>query len=215
MGAVEVLQEQTGEVVAYDGRRARRDRNTEAVIRGCWSLFMDGVLQPTAQQVAERSGVSLRSVFRHFQNLDALLRAAVEWFVQTNTELLVYERLSVDRPVAERIESFVQYRLRVYREAGRHIAAAIVRGGTDTHVRGIVDAHRAYVVQELQALFAPELEEMDAVGAAVATACLQTAVQFEAWENLAVRHGLDEETIAAWMRAGMQRALTQERPKPQ
>lgn len=35
----------------------------------------EGVLQPTAQQVAERAGVGIRTVFRHFSEMDSLYAA--------------------------------------------------------------------------------------------------------------------------------------------
>ena len=49
-----------------DGRTARRDRNREAVLDAALALFTAGELEPTAAAVAERSGVSLRSVYRYW-----------------------------------------------------------------------------------------------------------------------------------------------------
>ena len=60
-----------------DGRTARRDRNRELVLDAALELFREGHLEPTALQVAERSGLSPRSVFRYFEDTEALLRAAI------------------------------------------------------------------------------------------------------------------------------------------
>ncbi len=43
-----------------DGRTARRDRNSDAVLDAVHELFVEGQLVPTVEEVAARSGVSTR-----------------------------------------------------------------------------------------------------------------------------------------------------------
>ena len=59
-----------------DGRRARRQRSRDLVVDALLDLLNAGVVRPTAQQVAERSGVSLRSIFRIFDDVETLHAAA-------------------------------------------------------------------------------------------------------------------------------------------
>ena len=59
-----------------DGRRARRHRSRDLAVDAVLDLLGEGVLRPTAQQVAERSGVSLRSIFRIFDDVESLNAAA-------------------------------------------------------------------------------------------------------------------------------------------
>ena len=66
------------DVVNIDGRRARRDRNRERVVDAMLELYREGDLRPSVNTVAERSGVSHRSVFRYFDDLGELCRVAVE-----------------------------------------------------------------------------------------------------------------------------------------
>ena len=47
-----------------DGRRLRRERNRDAVIEALLDLFGEGNLQPSTDEIAVRSGVSARSLFR-------------------------------------------------------------------------------------------------------------------------------------------------------
>lgn len=56
-----------------DGRHARSARTRTAVAAAMFDLIVAGSPQPTAQEIAERAGVSARAVFRHFDNLEALL----------------------------------------------------------------------------------------------------------------------------------------------
>ena len=55
-----------------DGRRASRERNRIAVVDALLDLYAEGNLRPGAGEVARRAGLSRRSVFRYFDDLDDL-----------------------------------------------------------------------------------------------------------------------------------------------
>ena len=55
-----------------DGRQTRTLRSRRAICDACLDLVQEGVLQPSADQIAERAGVSRRSVFNHWTDLAAL-----------------------------------------------------------------------------------------------------------------------------------------------
>src|SRR5512145_2411272 len=61
--------------LSSDGRLRRGERSREAIVAALFELVGEGVLQPTAQQVAERAGMGIRSVFRHFDDMDGLYAA--------------------------------------------------------------------------------------------------------------------------------------------
>src|SRR5262245_8379742 len=58
-----------------DGRVRRSERSREAIVGALIDLVGHGVLQPTAQQVAQTAGVGIRSVFRHFSEMESLYAA--------------------------------------------------------------------------------------------------------------------------------------------
>lgn len=60
---------------AFDGRVHRGVKSREAIVAALLDLVGGGVLQPTVQQVADRAGVGIRSVFRHFSEMESLYRA--------------------------------------------------------------------------------------------------------------------------------------------
>ena len=60
---------------AVDGRVRRGVRSREAIVAALMDLVGSGVLLPTVQQVADRAGVGVRSVFRHFTEMETLHRA--------------------------------------------------------------------------------------------------------------------------------------------
>ena len=55
-----------------DGRTRRSERSREAIAAALYELVGEGNPEPTAQQVADRAGVGIRSVFRHFADIEAL-----------------------------------------------------------------------------------------------------------------------------------------------
>lgn len=55
-----------------DGRRQRSERSRQAVLAAMLELVDEGILVPTAQQVSERAGVGIRTVFRHFSDMESL-----------------------------------------------------------------------------------------------------------------------------------------------
>lgn len=59
-----------------DGRRLRSERSRQAIIDAMLALVEEGVLMPTAQQVSERAGVGIRTVFRHFSDMENLYATA-------------------------------------------------------------------------------------------------------------------------------------------
>jgi len=61
-----------------DGRRQRSQRSREKILRAYWELMLAGDMSPSAAAIAEHAGVGLRSVFRHFEDLDTLLRELME-----------------------------------------------------------------------------------------------------------------------------------------
>jgi len=57
-----------------DGRRARGAENRRRIVAAMLELIGEGQVSPGAEQVAARAEVGLRTVFRHFDDMDNLYR---------------------------------------------------------------------------------------------------------------------------------------------
>jgi len=57
-----------------DGRRARSRSSRSKIVEAMLQLVGNGDVAPSAARVAEVAGVGLRTVFRHFEDMDALYR---------------------------------------------------------------------------------------------------------------------------------------------
>ena len=60
------------EAVTDDGRRQRSDRSRRRIIEAMFDLIADGNMSPSAVDVAARAKVGLRTVFRHFEDMDSI-----------------------------------------------------------------------------------------------------------------------------------------------
>ncbi len=98
-----------------DGRTLRRSRNRNAVITALLQMIREGNLQPGAAQIAERAGVSHRSIFRYFDDLDDLVRTAVDQELNDALHIAGIDNIA-QGTVVERAQSMVRSRLRLYRE---------------------------------------------------------------------------------------------------
>jgi AcrR family transcriptional regulator len=195
------------EAEVYDGRRARRERNNEAVIRACWELFAEGEMYPSAQQVADRSGVSLRSVFRHFQNLEGLVAIATAAYFAHHRALYQRPVLAPDASLDERIEAMVTYRISMYPITGTVMRAAIARSAADPQLAEIVTVSRQKAIEVVELLFAPELAACTPEDRTAMVAALHTATLVETWDNMVRLHGLTTDQVAAVYRRFLRAAV--------
>ena len=74
-----------------DGRRQRSERSQTAIIEAALSLMNEGTLVPTAQQIADRAGVGIRSFFRHFADMDTLWAFADDMLISSYEALFEVE----------------------------------------------------------------------------------------------------------------------------
>lgn len=85
-----------------DGRRARGERTRLRVLDALLALVEEGELRPTAQAVAGRAGVALRTVYHHFEDVEALRRMALSLQLARHREIL--QAVDPDLGLDERIE---------------------------------------------------------------------------------------------------------------
>jgi AcrR family transcriptional regulator len=55
-----------------DGRRLRSEDSRERIVQAMLALIGAGIVTPGAEAVAAKAGVGLRTVFRHFENMETL-----------------------------------------------------------------------------------------------------------------------------------------------
>lgn len=193
--------------VDEDGRHARRDRNKYAVVDAYLDLVRAGQPRPSVAEVAERSGVSHRSVFRYFADKDELARTAIERQQVFAQPLLALE-VGPDAPFDERLPRFIDRRLQLF-EA---LAPVARLSRSIAHVQPIIasqlSTNRQFFRSQIAHLFSPELDAMDSDDAAAALASLDVVCSFEAVDLLVLDHQLPRSETAAVIEWAMRRILT-------
>ncbi|MHB1486255.1 MAG: TetR/AcrR family transcriptional regulator [Acidimicrobiales bacterium] len=139
-----------------DGRRLRRGQNREAVIDALLELFRTGDYQPGSHVIADRAGLSPRSLFRYFDDIDDLHHAAIDRQLAAARPLLDVG-VGPDAPLEERIDRIVNARVRLFET----IAPAARAGRVSAHRHPVVSRQihdsRSYLRQQLTTLFEAEL----------------------------------------------------------
>jgi AcrR family transcriptional regulator len=186
--------------VPRDGRRARRHRSRDLAVDALLDLLSEGVTRPTAQQVAERSGVSLRSIFRIFDDVDTLHSEAAARQLERSRHLFV--DVKATGTTADRIDAVVELHDRLYRSVAPVRRAAIRAAPESSALREQLTVARAWLRSEIERVFAPELGRRDDGGATMSG--VELAVSFEAWDQLAA----GQELSGPARRAAMARLLT-------
>lgn len=195
------------ETTSVDGRTARRDRNRDAVLDAVIDLFTEGQVELVAADVAERSGVSLRSVYRYFDDLEALARAAIARQTERFAPLAA---LADDRSgtLDERIDRIVDVRLRLYEAVGATRRAAIQRAASNPILADQLERTRVLLDRQVEALFAPELDALDPKVRATVAPALDLLLTFESYDQLRRTRRLSGAETRRVLRATLARLLT-------
>jgi AcrR family transcriptional regulator len=187
-----------------DGRQSRALRSRRAICEACLDLVQEGVLQPSADQIADRAGLSRRSIFYHFSDLAALYDAVVEAGMQRCAPLL--EEIPRSAPVAARVARLAEGCARFF-EATTPYRRSMAAGALVGPVKGeAVRVARELLRRQrddIAGLFDGELAALDAPERAELVEALAAAVSPGAWEHLRASRGLS--LVRA--RAVMQRSL--------
>jgi AcrR family transcriptional regulator len=109
-----------------DGRTLRRTRNRTAVIDALLEIVREGDLHPGAAEIADRAGVSHRSIFRYFDDLDDLVRTAIDQAFQQAKPLAEIPRIGVGTTSA-RIGDLVDSRLALFEHVDATMQLARMR----------------------------------------------------------------------------------------
>jgi AcrR family transcriptional regulator len=173
-----------------DGRTRRSLRTREAIVDATIELIERGDLRPTAPRVAEAAGVSVRSIFQHFDDLATLHAGIAERLVERVAMLIV--PIPAELPLAERLARFVHQRGLLLEAVSPIRRAADVHGPFSEEITARLRDGQAYLRAEVEATFRPELaraHEQSPGVAAQGLDALDAAFSWTTWERLRVGLG--------------------------
>lgn len=188
--------------IPADGRRLRREQNRAKVVDALLSLLADGNFEPSAVDIASRAGLSPRSLFRYFDDVDDLTGAAVEQHLSRVAALVDIDAAPGD-PLAEKVEALARSRVRLWRSAAPGARVARLRAHRNELVAGALRRTRAELRHQLRELFAPELATMEPPVAEATLAAADVLCSFESVELLFEDQGLRREQATEAIARGL------------
>ena len=174
----------------------RRIRALDAFI----DLVLEGNLPPTAEQVAERAGISKATFFRYFESLNAMRYDAAARMLERFPLLDVAD--PGQGPLRARIERFVSLRVELWEKV--HLLARLQRTVVlqDPDAARMVDSVRELMVDQVCEHFAPELRERPAARRDDAAMLIAMITSVESWEQFRNTYGRSPlQTRRAWTQA--------------
>lgn len=189
-----------------DGRRQRALRTRQAIVSAAITLqsSADPEAAPSVKafEIAEKAGVSLRSIFMHFPTNDSLTLAVMD-----EIESRIVDKIAVSTPVgtfATRLADFIERRISLLefvapfrRSANAHAASPAV----SARRRQL----RKQLRKEVSLVFEPELkvhEDPEVVLNAIAILC-----ESESWDTLRRYYGLSSKAAKNVLRQTTEKLL--------
>ena len=160
-----------------DGRALRSARSRAAIESALYALVGEGVMDPTAHEVAVRAGVALRSVFRHFSDRDRLF-ASLDARLRQEALPLVRDARPGD-PLPVRVHDLIEQRAKLFDRIAPYKRSADLQRGRSPFIQG----QHLHLVRELRAGLLRWLPELATAPSAVRDG-VELATSFEAWVRL-------------------------------
>ena len=173
------------QIERIDGRTARGARTREAIIDALYDLLREGHGDTGARAIAERAGVSTRSVFQHFEDLETVYaEVAARQADAINPYLAPIDHLI---PIAERVDRLVAARDEMYS------IIAPVRRAVNVHrtartsplVRNNLNRLHRAMREQVAATFPREVSGDERL-----LAQIDVCLSFESWDQFTSQHGL-------------------------
>ena len=193
-----------------DGRRLRSERTKQLIIEAFLSLLREEQVMPTAVQIAERAGYSVRSIFERFPDLVALRVAATDYALAQALALAPARQVDADRET--RVKSQVETRAFTC-ERGIALWRVLLTTEDNSGELAIrVRRARETTVTRMELMYKPELATLSPEERQQTLIALEAITDMESWARMREMHGLSfEESCAVWINA-IDRILPQSPP---
>jgi len=168
-----------------DGRLERSKRSHQLICEAMLSLIQDGILIPTAQQVADRAQVGIRTVFRRFKDMESLFETihSREVWKHRRYFLDFDKNLNLDK----RISLLTRMHATIYQDMNSMIKATKAMMWRYKILEKNYQQSQADLRKHLQH-YLPELLELDEE----TQQFIELIFSFESWERLRELQGLSK-----------------------
>jgi AcrR family transcriptional regulator len=183
-----------------DGRHLRSERTRRLIVEAYMTLVRESPQVPTAAQIAERAGYSVRSIFERFPDLHALRLAATDYAIAEGTALNPMPSMDTDRKT--RIRTQIEARamgcdrwLPLWR-----VLNANTNESPELQKR--ISLVRQLILRRIELVFQPELTILSGSDRRRTVLALEAIIDFESWARMRELYGLShDEACKVWIGA--------------
>jgi AcrR family transcriptional regulator len=129
-----------------DGRRQRSQDSRRRIVQALLELVQEGELEPSAETVAERAHVGLRSVFRHFKDMESL-RQEISNIIESRVAAVAVAPLAGDT-WQQRLDQLIERRVEVFEQVMPYRRS----GNVQRHRSTVMEDNNARLNQILRAI---------------------------------------------------------------
>lgn len=189
-----------------DGRLRRGARTRDAIVRSYIELLGSGERRPRAENIAQRAGVGIRTVYNQFRDMEGL-RAEAGALVWTQIEKYIVRDVPSGASLDERIDLFVDMRSQLLETLAPYARSA--HGHHDGS--GELRRQRTVLVngskRELSVTFRPELSRREGPDRDRFLNALHAASSAAVWSGLRDELNLDVPDATAIFRLTLRALL--------
>lgn len=183
-----------------DGRRLRSARTKQAILDAYLALLREGAQIPTAAQIAERAGCSVRSVFERFADLHALRVAATDYAFLQGAAKATELDFSGDRQT--RLKKHVGGRGWICEQWLPLWRSLNVNQGESSELRSRILLIRQAILKRIELMYRPELSTLGETERLQTLVAIESLIDFECWARMREDSGLPvEEAMQVWLTA--------------
>ena len=185
-----------------DGRRLRSERTKQLIIEAYIALLRENpaLPMPTAAQIAERAGYSVRSIFERFPDLNKLRIAAADYSLAQAAALAPARNVEGDRRT--RIGSQVETRAGTCERGVALWRVLLSSVADDEDLKLRVRISRDRTIERIELMYRPELSTLPEQERKYMLVALEAITDIESWARMREQHGLTfEEACAIWISA--------------
>lgn len=178
-----------------DGRAQRTVRSRRKIIEAAFELYGRGTLVPTAQEIADQSGMGIRTVFRHFSEMETLFVEADRILHEQYAE---QPHIQPEGDLMQRLHQLVDERTRIYQTFAPHIRATLVQ---KWRYKQLAKQYHK-LCQDLQdqaVYFLPELQDQKAY----TRTAVDCVLSFECWDRQRTIEGRSKKAIRNMMKESL------------
>ncbi|MBR2817719.1 MAG: hypothetical protein IKE60_23870 [Reyranella sp.] len=192
----------------FDGRHLRSERTRQLMIEAYLQLVEEKGRMPTATEIAQRAGYSVRSIFERFPDLDALSLATADYAIAAGQAQATAQDVDGDR--AARISSHVRTRAEAC-ERWLPLWRILTSPATQDQVAALamrVQAVRQANVERIELMYRRELATLAPEAREQLLVVLATLTSFESWEQMRTgSFGLSTDAAESVWRSAIDRML--------